>query len=100
MEAVLLFGPCGRDDRDLRSAAAKPDVAGFTFGWELEVTLESERLVERRRTRDVRSEDDRKRTLSDRKSIRPWVLSSFQPMEAVRDLSWSAPTESSYEAPE
>jgi hypothetical protein len=71
MEAVLLFGPFGRDDRDLRSAAAKPDVAGFAFRWELEVTLESERLLERRRTRDVRGEDDRKGALSDRKSIRP-----------------------------
>jgi hypothetical protein len=37
----------------------------------LEVTLESERLLERRRTRDVRGEDDRKGALSDRKSIRP-----------------------------
>ena len=71
MEAVLLFGPFSRDDRDLRSASAKSDVAGFAFRWELEVTLESERLVERRRTRDVGSEDDRKGALSDRKSIRP-----------------------------
>jgi hypothetical protein len=69
MQAVLLFGPFGRDNRDLKSAPAKSDISGFAFRWELEVTLESERLVERRRTRDLGSKDDREGALSDRKSI-------------------------------
>lgn len=58
-EPILLVGPLGCDDRNLRLSAAQSDVARIALGWKLKVTLEPEFLVERGGPRDMRSEDDR-----------------------------------------